>query len=166
MELIERELRLWTEKVLDVAVDGFGGLPPCPYARRAWLDNKVAVFETDYLPFVLARQAFFDPESDTLEIVVWFNKEGLEIDEFNKWIDDHNEDCGGVWLMGFHPDAGDDALTPEFEGLTEKPYGLIFVQSLKHLVFASERLFKAGYYNQYPEKDMRFVLRRNEQCVA
>ena len=85
--------------------------------------------------------------------------------EFNKWIDDHNEHCDGVWLMGFHPEAGDDALMPEFEGIIDETYGLIFVQSLRYLVNASERLFTTDYYKRYPTKDINYVKERNRKCA-
>ena len=45
--LVERELKLWTQEVLDVPTDSFGGLPPCPYAKKALEDNKVKIHWLD-----------------------------------------------------------------------------------------------------------------------
>ena len=164
--LVERELKLWTQKVLDVPADSFGGLPPCPYAKKAWKDKKVSIFESDDLSLVLEKQRLFDPQSDKLEIIVWYNIENMGVVEFNKWIDIHNKDYEQIWLMGFHPEASDDALTPEFEGIIDETYGLIFVQSLRYLVNASERLFTTDYYKRYPTKDINYVKERNKKCVV
>jgi hypothetical protein len=38
---IEADIRKWSHEFLEVPNDKLNGLPPCPYAKQAWLDNKV-----------------------------------------------------------------------------------------------------------------------------
>jgi len=38
---VERDIRKWSHEFLEVPNKKLNGLPPCPYAKQAWLDNKV-----------------------------------------------------------------------------------------------------------------------------
>jgi hypothetical protein len=44
---IEADLRSWSREVLEAPSPHLGGMPPCPYARKAWRENKVLVIESD-----------------------------------------------------------------------------------------------------------------------
>ena len=41
MHPIEADIRNWSKNFLEVPSDKLNGLPPCPYAKDAWLKNKV-----------------------------------------------------------------------------------------------------------------------------
>ena len=41
MHHVERDIRNWSHNFLEVPNEKLNGLPPCPYAKQAWLDNKV-----------------------------------------------------------------------------------------------------------------------------
>ena len=45
MELkkITSQIETWITRVLDVPNNKFGDLPPCPYAKKAWLNGNVGV---------------------------------------------------------------------------------------------------------------------------
>ena len=38
---IEQDIRKWSNDFLEVPNAKLNGLPPCPYARKAWADDKV-----------------------------------------------------------------------------------------------------------------------------
>ena len=38
---VERDIRNWSHNFLEVPNAKLNGLPPCPYAKQAWLDDKV-----------------------------------------------------------------------------------------------------------------------------
>ena len=42
-DLIKKEVRLWSEKFLEVPNVHLNNMPACPYAKKAWLDNKVDI---------------------------------------------------------------------------------------------------------------------------
>jgi len=52
---------------------------------------------------------------------------------------------------------------PEFEAKTDVDYALILVQSLEHLVVASDKLRDSGYYDQFESDDMAYIDRRKEK---
>ena len=41
MHRVEADIRKWSNDFLEVPNAKLNGLPPCPYARKAWADNKV-----------------------------------------------------------------------------------------------------------------------------
>lgn len=159
---IAQEIRQWSDEVLEHPCETFANLPPCPYARSAWTDNRVMIHVTQDLEAVTEIKAFFPPTEDLLHIVAWTDYDNLTPRQFDEWIEKNNEQHFGVWLMGFHPDSDEDALTPEFSGLIEDDYALILVQSLGHLVRASDALRKTDYYSKFPARDMQYIQRRKE----
>lgn len=41
MHPIEADIRKWSHDFLEIPSVKLNGLPPCPYAAKAWADNKV-----------------------------------------------------------------------------------------------------------------------------
>ena len=41
MHPVERDIRKWSHEFLEKPSDKLNGLPPCPYAKQAWLDDKI-----------------------------------------------------------------------------------------------------------------------------
>ena len=35
-----QEIKAWSKHALEKPLDYFNGLPPCPYAEKAWEDNR------------------------------------------------------------------------------------------------------------------------------
>jgi hypothetical protein len=117
---------------------------------------------TSDLEAVTEIKAFFPPTEDSLHIVAWTDFDNMTANQFNEWIEASNVNHFGVWLMGFHPDGDEDALTPHFSGLIEDDYALILVQSLGHLVRASDALRKTNYYNKFPSRELQYIQKRKE----
>lgn len=164
--LIAQELRDWSEKILEVPADTFGGLPPCPFARKAWMDENVMVHVTQDISSVVEIKACFPPTEDLMHIIALTDYDDMTADEFDQWIEDQNKAHFGVWIMGFHPDADVDPLTPEYEGLGVDDYAIIVMQSLDHLVSASEILRRTPYYANFPADDMAYINKRKETFNA
>ena len=164
--LIAQEIRDWSERILEVPSDTFGGLPPCPYARQAWLRENVMVHVTQDIDSIVEVKACFPPTSDLMHVIALVDYEDMTPEQFNEWIDEQNKAHFGVWIMGFHPDAEEDPLTPEYEGLGADDYAIIVMQSLDHLVTASDALRRTGYYNRFPAADMAYINNRKETFNA
>ena len=54
---IEKDLRSWSRKVLEVPNEALGGLPACPFAKKAWKQRKVNVVETTGLVYTTEKEA-------------------------------------------------------------------------------------------------------------
>ena len=42
MHPVEADIRKWSHEFLEVPNAKLNGLPPCPYAKQAWIDDKVS----------------------------------------------------------------------------------------------------------------------------
>ena len=155
---IVSEIFRWTEDVLSKENELFNGLPPCPYAEKAWQEGKAAIlfkYENNYqcLYSTISR---YDDNLDVVIIVDMNNRKTPQ--EFHSYLDSLNTAISegifidkDIWVMGFHPedDPSDFAQVVDFEPSTHVEYSLIFVQRLSKLQESAYKLKKAGYYDTY-----------------
>jgi len=161
MKIIRDEIRDWSEKVLEVPSDEFNGLPPCPYAKRAWMQDKVRMHITSDIEQCISIKNDC-PNDDSVDVVAWVEYDKMSADEFDQWLDDQNENHNGIWIIGFHPDHPIDEALEEFEGNGSPEYALILIQSFRHLVKSSETIYKRGYYKNYSQFDINHIKKRNK----
>lgn len=152
---IKEEIRLWSQEALEQPIeDYYNGLPACPFAKKAWLDNRV--------DFVFKRNSSWDILSDTIKswddskdviILIDFNYLGLEeLYEFLLSLNDTlSEEGSDMFVMGFHPEEGivksNELVSDSFEMTDDNSYAMIFVQRLTKLQEASNLLRDKGYYD-------------------
>lgn len=156
---IEQDIRAWSAQVLEVPNKHLKGMPACPYARKAWKENKVLVLETDDVCKLTDNYCqSFDSYNKDLIIVATFNVP--DIDDFNVYIEEYlNVKYPELHCMGFHPEYGaedaelDFLLENNWESKVDEDYCMIFVQDLKQVVEASDRLVPLGYYETYPKEE-------------
>lgn len=172
MATIEDDLREWSAKVLEVPNPSLGGIPACPFARKAWLDDKVSVVECeDIFNQTIIECGNFDPERKSLVICASYTLP--EVDQMNDWISAMNVLAAkaDLHLMVFHPDYGaeeaglDFLYNHEWESDIDSPYCMIFIQSLSQVDDASMILEDQGYYDVYPEDEYNELVieRRNRR---
>ena len=155
-EVVE-EIRAWSAQVLEKESPYFNGLPPCPYAKKAWQDNRVAIiFKYG------GNRGLFDvltKFNDALDLVIIVDRNLQQTsEEFHDYNDALNDAISrgifgdrDLWVMGFHPDdeANDFVQDVSFEAKTDDTYAMIFVQRLTKLHLAADKLHKKGYYAAY-----------------
>lgn len=163
---IKAEIADWSQEVLEVSCDAYGGLPPCPFARRAWIDGLVTVEVVDNIAEVIADACLADADSEFVMVYALIDSGGLTVKQFDAYIEELNAIGNGVWGMGAHHESSGDDLMPEFESKTGVDYGLILVQSLEHLVVASDKLRNTSYYDRFNEQDMAYIDRRKEKVIC
>ena len=110
-EIVE-EIRAWSAEVLEKESPYFNGLPPCPYAKKAWQDNRVAIiFKYG------GNRGLFDvltKFNDALDLVIIVDRNPRQTsEEFHDYNDALNDAISrnifgdrDLWVMGFHPDEG------------------------------------------------------------
>lgn len=169
---IEDDLRSWSAEVLEVPNPSLGGIPACPFARKAWLDDKVTVVECeDIFKQTIIECGNFDMERSSLVVCASYNLP--DADEMNNWAMSMNilAAKADLHLMVFHPDYGaedaglDFLYLHDWESSIEEPYCMIFVQSLSQVDDASLILEQQGYYDVYPENEYHELVieRRNRR---
>lgn len=159
-EKIKEEIRQWSSEVLEFPSKEFNGMPPCPYAKNAWAKGKVRFNLIEDIKECLKIKDEC-PNDDSVDVVAWVGYQDMPVADFDEWIDKQNENHNGIWIIGFHPDHPVDEALGEFEGNGAPEYGLILIQSLRHLSEASRAIYKRGYYNNYSKEDINHIIRRN-----
>ena len=157
---IEADLRSWTREVLEVPSPYLGGIPPCPYAKQAWVEDKVLVIESaNVYADALKYCSSFSDIGKELVILASYNLPDLE--RFNGYMESLNDTFSTLHCMEFHPDYGaedaelDFLADNEWESAVEDPYCMLFIQDLAQVVRASDKLQRLGYYTAYPEAEYK-----------
>ena len=157
---IVEEIRAWSAHALETNNPYFNGLPACPYAKKAWQDNRVAIiFKYG------GNQCLFNvltEFSDALDLVIVVDRHVRQsADEFHDYNDGLNDAISrgifgdrNLWVMGFHPedDANDFVDDGTFEPQVEAAYAMTFVQRLTKVQEAADKLKQMGYYDAYLEE--------------
>jgi hypothetical protein len=157
---IVREITQWSRQVLEPKSEFFNGMPACPFAEKAWKDDKVSLmfkYENSY-QCLYSTVSTFDDNFD-VSIIIDLNFEE-DPEDFHDYLYEMNKAISGgmfinkdVWLMGFHPyDAPNEFVADcgsTFEPVVEDEYAMIFVQRLSKLQESADKLAKRGYYKSY-----------------
>ncbi len=157
-EEIVKEIRRWSSSVLEKTSDNYNGLPACPFAKKAWRENKVDFVFKDTADWDVLYLAI-DDWDDSKDVVILVDNCYEDIEEFYEILDSLNEDLSNgvfntkdMFLMGFHPESDDnDLLDDEIEMTDEESYAMIFLQRLSKLQEASDQLREKGYYDTCEE---------------
>jgi len=156
-----QEIMAWSDHTLHKPNPFYNGMPPCPYAQKAWEDNKVLIlFKYDTNMQVLYSTISQWEDAFDLVIIVdmAFQKDS---DVFHDYLEQLNEAISDgvfidrdMWLMGFHPhDEPNDFIDDNsFMQIVEDEYAMIFVQRLSKVQESADKLAKKGYYDNYLEE--------------
>ena len=168
---IEADVRSWAGEVMEVPNHHLGDLPPCPYAKQAWVDNKVQVIETaNIYADALKLCTSFSTVAKELVILASYNLPELTL--FSDYVAQLNKTFSNLHCMEFHPDYGAEDAELDFladndwVSNVDAPYCMVFIQDLELVVRASDKLQRLGYYNVYPEVEYeQLVLNRKRRLT-
>ena len=166
-QIIE-DVRLWSKNFLEVSNVHLGGVPACPFAKKAWADNKVWIA-------VKTKHSTYKKELNDCIKNLDFSKKDILIfcdpyysyspDELHLATEDYNEwyNRKDIYFMSFHPsnpatvDEQEFLVSPTDE-IGETPdypdykYSMMLVQKFSQLQQASDKLHKQGYYKLWPDE--------------
>tara|TARA_R110000744_G_scaffold24137_1_gene60730 strand:+ start:110 stop:691 length:582 start_codon:yes stop_codon:yes gene_type:complete len=175
---IKEDVRLWSKHYLEVSNKHLGGFPACPFAKKAWLDNKVQVE-------IKIKNYHYKKELNELIYKLDFNEKEIlifcdpyysytpnklhEITEYYNNIYNNLD----MYFMSFHPHnpatSQDQAFLVEPEGKipeveSDLKYSMMLVQKFSQLEEASDKLKRLGYYKKWPDEYYKDVVetRRNK----
>jgi hypothetical protein len=155
---IETDLRNWSREVLEVPSAHLKGMPPCPYAKQAWKQGKILVIESDNFEEDVARYCrdFYEFGKELIVVATYDIPDMDDLTEFTQALNDRHP---SLHCMQFHPDYGADDADMDFltdndwESSSEYEYCMLFIQDLRLVVAASDRLEPLGYYSAYPRDE-------------
>ena len=158
MHPVEADIRKWSKEFLEIPNVKLNGLPPCPYAKQAWLENKVTFSINTGLEGLVKQVDNFN--NHDYDIVIWASEELPELEYLDGFCDGMNEALAvarqDMHLMVFHPeyDVSEAGLDFLEDDVTDKEldYCMVFIQRLSPLDDASLSLEKSGYYRHFPDE--------------
>lgn len=169
MITIEEDLRDWSKNVLEIPSTHLNGLPPCPYAKKAWATNKVKVIEC---ASVLKSALVYKDLVSEYDLIVVASYQIPDPDEMEQTIEHYNNTYAkdDLYFMLFHPEYGAEEAELDFlydidwKSNIEEEYCMVFIQKLSKVDDLSLQLEKQGYYTAFPEDEYQtLVLNRRKR---
>ena len=169
---VVQEIKDWSTHALEQTNPSFNDLPACPYAEKAWKEDRVAfsfLYEESSQALTTLLSTF-DGSKDVVILVDFSFEEDTEA--FHQSLERVNwaisEGCyiqKDLWVMGFHPFEDPNELIDDntFSPAVNEPYAMIFIQKLSELQEASDKLREAGYYEAYSQDYGISSMRRKRQ---
>ena len=150
------DLKEWSKVSLEQPNEHYNNLPACPYAKSAWLNNKVG-FVFNYEANHMLLYSTINKWDDSKDVVILIDFFPDSVDDLDIFLDDLNQKISkgkyntkDMYLMGFHPeDESNELLEDSFdvEDDDTPPFAMIFLQRLSKLQEASNSLRIKGYYD-------------------
>ena len=145
IDTIRQDIEHWVMNFLAVNRAEFGNMPPCPYARTAWLNGQVDV-RLGAAPFDDLASLTWD---DSLSVIVLaYEADYMHHKDFTQMVNSANEALilRDLWALEDHPAARE---TVGGVSLNQGTYSLIFVQKRSALTLARASLSKTDYYKNW-----------------
>ena len=150
----QQQIESWILNFLSKPNSVFNNLPPCPYAKQAWLDGKVEVIETDskHLEQQICKiLETFPDDKDLVMFVLDPNEVSYEqLELISKQY--KNEKFA---LLKDHPNERE---TVKDVILNNGKYAIIFVQRREELIRTRKELADSGYYDNFDPAYKKEVL--------
>lgn len=151
IDQVRKDILTWSETFVEVPHPALGGWPPCPFARRARLNNTVGIFE--------GTDPYFDLKSRSrwgmgnYEVIVYaYDPEQWGYEQFHASLESANTEfllSKDMLVLEDHP-----ADVENVNGIVmnQGKYALALVQSLSDLDAKAAQMATKGFYKEWPEE--------------
>jgi len=163
---VRRHLHHWIETFLSVPHPNFGGLPPCPFSRKAWNENRVAIapFTCDNLENTAIAVA--ERWGDDLDVFILADSDTVsDPQHLDRRVRDLNQILAPFDLVALADCPRNPATTLSHTDTGNRRYTLVLLQKLSHLQAASDRLRETDYYNNWSEADFENIVNWRSHLV-
>jgi hypothetical protein len=169
LEQFRQEIEDWIINVVSIPNPLTGNFPPCPYAKAAWLNNRVSLrwFHGPELLELLMEQ--IKTWNDDFEMLLFgCDPQNLDAQTLEKYITEANyvlPEYDLVALASPHPDEQYNASNANNVNdiiISHPKYVFAAVQSFSKLQKASDELFKLGYFQYWSEEKLAEINWRSE----
>ena len=161
LETVKQDIGQWIINFVEVKNPALGNWPPCPYARKARLENDydVRIGKDPY--YDLVDIAIYGLGSKSV-VVIAYDPEEFNYNDFSYKLKLANE----TWLLrndilalGDHP--GDPEIVNGVS-MNQGTYALALVQSLSDLNAKAKTMAAKGFYDSWPEDYLQALFQHRE----
>jgi hypothetical protein len=149
-----KDIEDWVLNFLSKPNEAFAGLPPCPYAKRAWLLDKVIVRHIHSRELELSIKSAKDKFPEDKDVMLFC----VDPDSITpKEIVDLCVSTDDFVLLEDHPET-----VEEIQGvvLNQGKYAMVFMQRRSELTIARAELAHTNYYKNWPVGYKKDILSR------
>lgn len=154
---IRSSLLEWIVNFVEQPNSLLGDWPPCPYARKARLDNKFKIlfdYSKDFADSIAYSKLLLETND---VVIVCFDHTQINAEITQQLVKNHNTLLmrDDYVILEDHPDAAEfvNGLNMNFGKC-----GLLLIQRLSKLNDASNQLRSKGYYNYWDKKSIDEVV--------
>lgn len=148
-EQAKQDILGWVVSFVEQPHPMLNGWAPCPYARRARIDNKFDIRPGSVDPVLDCQQAAMD----SFDVIAYvYDPRSLTAEQFNASVDQLNADyliSRGMFALADHPD---DVETVNGVVMNQGQWAICFLQNLQKLNAHARMLAQKGYYDGWPEE--------------
>lgn len=150
-ETIKQKLHEWLTTFVEVPNPKLGGFSPCPFARKARIDNQIAI---EFIDSPCHYRETYQTLLNDFEVVIYcFDHNSISGKDLAEWVVDENEKItkSNFVILEDHPDTHEEIneVTMNFGHCA-----LLIVQELNRLNTASKQLKEKGYYDHWSNDNL------------
>jgi hypothetical protein len=142
-------LKEWILNFLSTPQKLLNGFPPCPYAKKALIDNKVMFFKS--VDYVKDIEHLFNNWDDQYDVAVCVVPDDTDTVEFVDAVNKLNERYvdKGFGCLEDHKEIAENFHDLQFNN---GRYNIILCQRLDKINDAAEKLLSKGYYKNWSKE--------------
>ena len=154
----------WVENFVEQSNPSLNGWPPCPFARRSRLENKLHICKGSEVLYDTTN--LISSWDDKYDVVIFvYSKEKYTVDKFTAQIEQINKEHAlpnDILVLEDHP--GDPEIVNNIT-MNQGQYILVLCQRFSKVNLASAELKEQGYYDSWSKQYYDRVVGWREQYV-
>ena len=159
---MKQKIEEYMTRFLEVPNEAFSGLPPCPFARKERLENRVIYKEgslqttqidTELMRMIESLAAEEDPRT-LLYFETQMQSSVQDVYQFAQMIVDS---CVELSILAIPIHPHDDYSMNGVQTRSLAPTPFVLIQVKEQVSKAKEKLLKTAYYSKNGDQDERFV---------
>jgi hypothetical protein len=154
MITITQDIFNWSKKFLEKPNKHLGGMPVCPYAKKARENNKLKVIEVQESEKFLDKIIFSCDNFGVYDVVIVACEDmQISADELNNYVHALNKVYvpKDVYLIASYPDDEQIDFLESLDYEPSREFYMVLIQSYQKLEDGSSSLSKTNYYKHWPE---------------
>lgn len=149
LEQVKADIFEWIETFVETPHPSLGDWSPCPYARKARLDNRINIqLGTDNI-----YQDLVDVDIENWDVVITvYNPNRFTAEDFDSQVQQANREIllpSNRIALSDHPEEVENVNGVV---MNQGAWALVFVQRLDELNSKARAIGKLGFYNSWPEE--------------
>jgi hypothetical protein len=148
--LVTKELLAWLQEFVEVPNPALGNWAPCPFARRARINNQIAIKITTGKDFLFDAVNSLDILEEKEVLVLCFDHKEISPESMTVIVQGMNEALmkKNIVILEGHPDLPENVsgIRMNFEYC-----GILVLQKLDKLNEAADQLREKGYFDHWDQ---------------